>query len=165
MKQKNIDTIQEKEASYIEKRFWIPIVLIITGILLPLWFDLEQVGLRTMLTQLENDPDGNTLMLTALILVFLNTLRALPHYLGALLLGNALGRKYNRPVENSDTAAYDSHGLSDHQQLLFPELPFRRTGDSAIIIYIIPSTVRKTEHAAFIHVFRLLPAVIRLSMA
>lgn len=97
MKQKNIDTIQEKEASYIEKRFWIPIVLIITGILLPLWFDLEQVGLRTMLTQLENDPDGNTLMLTALILVFLNTLRALPHYLGALLLGNALGRKYNLP--------------------------------------------------------------------
>ncbi|SDJ33794.1 sensor histidine kinase [Salimicrobium halophilum] len=80
-----------------KKRFWIPILLIIIGILLPLWFDLEQVGLRTMITRLENDPDGNSLMLTALLLVFLNTLRALPHYLGALLLGDALGRKYDRP--------------------------------------------------------------------
>ncbi|SIS40383.1 sensor histidine kinase [Salimicrobium flavidum] len=81
-----------------KKRFWIPISLIIIGIFFPLWFDLEHVGLERMLEQLENEPDGSTLMLTALVLVFLNTLRALPHYLGALLLGDALGRKYNKPV-------------------------------------------------------------------
>ncbi|WP_102335384.1 sensor histidine kinase [Salimicrobium jeotgali] len=80
------------------KRFWIPILLIIFGVFFPLFFDIEHVGLHHMIEKLENDPDGSTLMLTALILVFLNTLRALPHYLGALLLGDALGRKYNRPI-------------------------------------------------------------------
>ncbi|PBB07110.1 sensor histidine kinase [Salimicrobium humidisoli] len=80
------------------KRFWIPILLIIFGVFFPLLFDIEHVGLHHMIEKLKNNPDGSTLMLTALILVFLNTLRALPHYLGALLLGDALGRKYNRPI-------------------------------------------------------------------
>lgn len=37
-------------------------------------------------------------MLTAFVLVMLNTVRALPHYIGALLLGDELGYRFNKPI-------------------------------------------------------------------
>ncbi|WP_430790883.1 sensor histidine kinase [Virgibacillus flavescens] len=79
-------------------RIAIHISLIIIGITMPLWLGVEEAGLAYLMDQLRNDPSGNTLMLTAFVLVMLNTVRALPHYIGALLLGDELGYRFNKPI-------------------------------------------------------------------
>ncbi|WP_246206650.1 sensor histidine kinase [Virgibacillus ihumii] len=79
-------------------RIIIHIILIIIGITMPLWLGIDEVGLAHLLHQLRNDPSGNTLMLTAFVLVMLNTVRAIPHYIGALLLGDELGHRFNLPI-------------------------------------------------------------------
>ncbi|MYL36059.1 GHKL domain-containing protein [Pontibacillus yanchengensis] len=64
---------------------------------MPLWLGADEVGLTFLIEQLETNPSGDTLMMTAFLLVMLNTVRALPHYLGALLLGDELGYRLQRP--------------------------------------------------------------------
>ncbi|RWZ59132.1 HAMP domain-containing histidine kinase [Halobacillus fulvus] len=64
---------------------------------MPLWLSVESSGLASLLDDLRTDPNGSTLMLTAFALVMLNTVRALPHYIGALLLGDELGEKLKKP--------------------------------------------------------------------
>lgn len=64
---------------------------------MPLWLGAEEVRLTSLVEKLETNPNGNTLMMTAFLLVMLNTVRALPHYLGALLLGDELGYRLQRP--------------------------------------------------------------------
>ncbi|MFZ3576868.1 sensor histidine kinase [Virgibacillus sp. DJP39] len=83
-----------KSNSRILIHFW----MILLGITMPLWLGVEEVGLAHLMDQLRNDPSGNTLMLTAFVLVMLNTVRALPHYLGALLLGDELAHRFNKPI-------------------------------------------------------------------
>jgi signal transduction histidine kinase len=63
---------------------------------MPLWFGIHEIGLSEIIDRLRNDPNGNTLMLGAFFLVMLNTVRALPHYIGALLLGDELSRKFKK---------------------------------------------------------------------
>ncbi|MFC0524307.1 ATP-binding protein [Pontibacillus salicampi] len=63
---------------------------------MPLWLSADQVGLTGQVQALQKNPDGSTLMMTAFSLVFLNTLRALPHYIGALLLGHELAFKLQK---------------------------------------------------------------------
>ncbi|WP_255437476.1 HAMP domain-containing sensor histidine kinase [Thalassobacillus sp. CUG 92003] len=82
---------------YQSKSIWIKIIMILIGITMPLWLSPEQVGLTQMMADLRQNPTGNTLMIAAFILVALNTIRALPHYIGALLLGDELGYLFNRP--------------------------------------------------------------------
>ncbi|MCA1020749.1 sensor histidine kinase [Halobacillus litoralis] len=79
------------------KSIWIKIASIVIGITMPLWLSIEQTGIDALMETLETDPDGSTLMLAAFGLVMLNTIRALPHYIGALLLGDELGRRLERP--------------------------------------------------------------------
>ncbi|KGP92613.1 histidine kinase [Pontibacillus chungwhensis BH030062] len=76
---------------------WTTIALILMGITMPLWLSIDMVGLSSAMEKLNEDPSGSTLMMTAFTLVMLNTIRALPHYLGALLLGDILGRKFEKP--------------------------------------------------------------------
>ncbi|WP_231419491.1 HAMP domain-containing sensor histidine kinase [Pontibacillus sp. HN14] len=76
---------------------WTTIALILMGITMPLWLSVDVVGLTSAMEDLDNNPSGSTLMMTAFTLVMLNTIRALPHYLGALLLGDILGRKFEKP--------------------------------------------------------------------
>lgn len=64
---------------------------------MPLWLGADEVGLTHLMEKLHNEPSGSLLMMTAFLLVMLNTIRALPHYLGALLLGDELGYKFNKP--------------------------------------------------------------------
>ncbi len=78
------------------KSIWINIILILIGVTMPIWLSVESSGLASLLQQLRNQPSGSTLMMVAFALVMLNTIRALPHYLGALLLGDELGVRLNR---------------------------------------------------------------------
>ena len=73
------------------KSIWINITLILIGVTMPIWLNVESSGLASLLQQLRDEPSGSTLMMVAFALVMLNTIRALPHYLGALLLGDELG--------------------------------------------------------------------------
>ncbi|KHE71435.1 HAMP domain-containing sensor histidine kinase [Halobacillus sp. BBL2006] len=75
------------------KGFWIKISLIVMGATMPLWLTVEFSGLGSLLEKLRKDPDGSTLMLAAFALVLLNTIRAFPHYIGALLLGDELSSR------------------------------------------------------------------------
>ncbi|KGX90645.1 sensor histidine kinase [Pontibacillus marinus] len=79
------------------KSIWFKVFLILLGISMPLWLGADETGLTSMMDDLSRDPTGNTLMLTAFVLVMLNTVRALPHYLGSLLLGDELAKKLNKP--------------------------------------------------------------------
>ncbi|MEC3884472.1 HAMP domain-containing sensor histidine kinase [Halobacillus sp. HZG1] len=79
------------------KSIWIKIVLILIGMTMPLWLSVERSGLAAVIERLQAAPSGATLMMAAFGLVMLNTVRALPHYIGALLLGDELGVKLNRP--------------------------------------------------------------------
>ncbi|MFQ3545316.1 HAMP domain-containing sensor histidine kinase [Halobacillus rhizosphaerae] len=79
------------------KSVWIKIGLILLGISMPLWLAPDVVGLTHLMKELHSSPSGNTLMIAAFVLVMLNTVRALPHYIGALLLGDELGRKLDMP--------------------------------------------------------------------
>jgi two-component system, sporulation sensor kinase B len=64
---------------------------------MPLWLSVEISGLAAVMEDLNNQPSGSTLMMAAFGLVMLNTIRALPHYIGALLLGDELGTRLQRP--------------------------------------------------------------------
>ncbi|WP_235062648.1 sensor histidine kinase [Thalassobacillus devorans] len=82
---------------FVKQSILIKILLIIIGITMPLWLGADEAGLYQLMDELREDPEGDTLMWTAFLLVMLNTIRALPHYLGALLLGDELGHRLNRP--------------------------------------------------------------------
>ncbi|UOQ45164.1 HAMP domain-containing histidine kinase [Halobacillus salinarum] len=77
------------------KSIWVSVIFIFIGISMPLWLSPEVIGLTRLMTDLSKSPSGSTLMIAAFVLVLLNTLRALPHYIGALLLGDQLGSKLN----------------------------------------------------------------------
>lgn len=79
------------------KGIWIKIALILIGMSMPLWLGADEVGLTHLMEELRTQPSGSTLMMTAFLLVLLNTVRALPHYLGALLLGDELGIRLHKP--------------------------------------------------------------------
>lgn len=64
---------------------------------MPLWLSVEFSGLAALMEDLENQPSGSKLMMAAFGLILLNTIRALPHYIGALLLGDELGTRLKRP--------------------------------------------------------------------
>lgn len=86
-----------KDSAFTSWSIWTTIALILTGITMPLWLSIEMVGLTSAMEELNDDPSGSTLMMTAFTLVMLNTIRALPHYLGSLLLGDILGRRFEKP--------------------------------------------------------------------
>ncbi|WP_209125589.1 sensor histidine kinase KdpD [Alkalihalobacillus sp. BA299] len=79
------------------KSCWFSIFLIVFGISTPLWIGHDEVGLTSLLHDLREHRSGNTLMLSTIALVFLNSIRALPHIIGAFLLGNEIGTRLNRP--------------------------------------------------------------------
>ncbi|MFD2925949.1 sensor histidine kinase [Halobacillus naozhouensis] len=78
------------------KSILIKILLIVIGITMPLWIGADEVGLTSLLDELNRNPSASTLMITVFVLVMLNTLRALPHYIGALLLGDELSYHFQK---------------------------------------------------------------------
>ncbi len=79
-----------------KKSIWIKALLIVIGITMPIWLNVESSGLASLLQDLREKPSGSTLMMGVFALVMLNTVRALPHYLGALLLGDELGTRLDK---------------------------------------------------------------------
>lgn len=79
------------------RSIWIKVSLIVIGMTMPLWLSIEVVGLASLMEQLNENPNGSTLMVAAFALVMLNTVRALPHYIGALLLGDEIGLMTRKP--------------------------------------------------------------------
>jgi two-component system, sporulation sensor kinase B len=82
---------------FLSRSILIKIGLIIIGITMPLWLGADNSGLTRLVEELETTKSENTLMLTALVLVVLNTIRALPHYIGAFLLGDEIGTRLQKP--------------------------------------------------------------------
>lgn len=78
------------------KSVWIGAALIFLGISMPHWLSSKNIGLDTLMNSMEENPQGNTLMIMAFSIVMLNTIRALPFYLGAILLGNGVGEQLQR---------------------------------------------------------------------
>ncbi|WP_260288775.1 sensor histidine kinase [Peribacillus aracenensis] len=81
--------------SLIGKAVW-GMALIFLGISMPHWLSSQNVGLGILMNIMEENPHGNTLLILAFSIVMLNTIRALPFYIGAIMLGNALGEKLQR---------------------------------------------------------------------
>ncbi|WP_379947462.1 sensor histidine kinase [Ectobacillus funiculus] len=78
------------------KSVWIGIALIFLGISMPHWLSSKNIGLDRLMNSMEENPQGNTLLIMAFSIVTLNTVRALPFYLGAILLGNGVGERLQR---------------------------------------------------------------------
>ncbi|MFC4767772.1 sensor histidine kinase [Effusibacillus consociatus] len=76
---------------------WLGIGLILLGIWIPNWLGPEQMGLNDLLHKMEREPTGNSIVVTTFILVALKTIRGLPFYLGAFLLGDRIGDLLERP--------------------------------------------------------------------
>jgi signal transduction histidine kinase len=78
------------------KLIWLGLALIFLGISMPYWLTTESIGIDTLIKHMEHSPSGNSLLVTAFLLVTINTIRALPYYLGAILLGDQLGERFQR---------------------------------------------------------------------
>ena len=77
---------------------WIKIGVILFGVFLLSWLGPDEIGLTDLLISLrEGEETGNKLMLAVFLLISLNTVLALFHYIGALLLGDEIGARLNRP--------------------------------------------------------------------
>lgn len=69
---------------------WAGVALFLAGILVPRWFDPAMMGLPSKLTDLGLYPTGNRIVLNALGLILINSVRALPLILGAFVLGDRI---------------------------------------------------------------------------
>ncbi|WP_028401300.1 sensor histidine kinase [Ectobacillus panaciterrae] len=69
------------------------LALIFLGVSMPHWFSLKHIGLNVLIKNMEQNPNGNSLLVIAFLLVTLNTIHALPLYLGAFLLGDHIGER------------------------------------------------------------------------
>ncbi|MGM0889811.1 MAG: sensor histidine kinase [Bacillota bacterium] len=77
---------------------WMKIGVILFGVFLLSWLGPDEIGLTDLLISLrEGEETGNQLMLAVFLLVSLNTVLALFHYIGALLLGDEIAARLNRP--------------------------------------------------------------------
>ncbi|UOF91299.1 HAMP domain-containing histidine kinase [Fodinisporobacter ferrooxydans] len=70
--------------------------LIVFGIVFPDWLGPGEIGLDRLLQAAKTYPTGNSLVIVSFVLVLLNTIHALPHYLGAFLIGDVIGERYKR---------------------------------------------------------------------
>jgi len=78
------------------KLIWIALLLILIGLTMPHWFNSGSIGLDLLISSMERDPRGDILLVMAFSLVMLNTIHALPIYLGAVLLGNQIGEHLHK---------------------------------------------------------------------
>lgn len=69
---------------------WIGLALFLAGILVPSWFDPAVIGLPSKLTDLGLYPTGNRIVLNALGLIVIDSVRTLPLILGAFVLGDRI---------------------------------------------------------------------------
>lgn len=81
----------------LSRSIFIKIILIVIGATMPLWLGVEEAGLANLMRNLRESHSESTLMVASFVLVLLNTIRALPHYIGAFLLGDEIGTKLKRP--------------------------------------------------------------------
>ncbi|MDQ0859618.1 HAMP domain-containing sensor histidine kinase [Bacillus sp. V2I10] len=72
---------------------WLGIALMSLSISMSQWFNSEKIGLGTLIKNMEQNPSGDSLLIIAFLLVTLNTIRALPFYLGAFLVGDQIGER------------------------------------------------------------------------
>lgn len=78
------------------KLIWLSLLLILMGITMPQWLSSGYKGLHLFISHMQENPNGNTLLLMAFLLVMFNTIHVLPVYLGAVLLGDQIGERVQR---------------------------------------------------------------------
>ncbi|WP_206514649.1 sensor histidine kinase [Brevibacillus marinus] len=76
---------------------WLGIGCIVIGITIPEWFGPDEIGLTAIFSAMEREASGSLLMIAAFLLVALNTIISFPYYLGAFLVGERLGERWDRP--------------------------------------------------------------------
>lgn len=73
------------------------VALLLFGFLLPVWISPDDTGVLKTMQILQVRPTGNSFMILVCLLMIWNTIYALPHYLGAFLLGGEVGRQLRLP--------------------------------------------------------------------
>lgn len=81
-----------------KSRCYLGLFLMALSLIMPLFFNAKNFGVLSYLSQAILNTDGVILIYTAARLVFLNTIRALPLYLGAFLLGQGISVLSRRRV-------------------------------------------------------------------
>ncbi|MHB1653417.1 MAG: sensor histidine kinase [Desulfitobacteriaceae bacterium] len=76
---------------------WVGLALFMVGVTVPHWPWHETFGLSVWLADLEIRPTGNRLMILVMVLVIFNAVSVLPQNLGALILGDWVGRLSGKP--------------------------------------------------------------------
>lgn len=71
---------------------WLGLAIFLSGLLEPVWFAPEMLGLPVMLTDLGLYPTGNRIIINALGLIVINTVKVLPLMLGAFILEDRIYR-------------------------------------------------------------------------
>lgn len=71
--------------------FSIGIVLVLVSLLMPLAFNMHNFPVRRYLFEALRWSEKTFLMTAALLLVALNALRGIPHYVGAFFIGESIG--------------------------------------------------------------------------
>lgn len=73
-----------------KKRFIYGLIFILIGIMMPLIFDISNFGIKKRISIAISYYDKIYLAFAGLILVILNTLRAIPHYIGAFYISESV---------------------------------------------------------------------------
>ena len=74
------------------------VTLIFLGLLAPAIIKVEDLGIVDLMIKSLLNNSGGILLMASLKLVLLNTMRALPHYVGALLITEGLGFWVNKKI-------------------------------------------------------------------
>lgn len=80
-----------------EWALWVGLILLIVGVSIPHWPGHETFRFSFWLADFANRPSGNRLMVLVMLLVIFNAVSVLPQSLGALILGDWIGRLSGKP--------------------------------------------------------------------
>lgn len=73
-----------------KKEFLLGVFLVFAGFLMPLVFTVSRFGVRKLMDESLLQHDEAKLLEAAMLLVMLNALRAIPHYIGAFFVGESI---------------------------------------------------------------------------
>lgn len=78
------------------RKIWIGIGLFLLGTLLPYWIKPQLLALDHSLQMMVNRIDGNAIMITAFLVVTINTLVSVPQFLSVVMLGDGMAEAFKR---------------------------------------------------------------------
>ncbi|MCE5284896.1 MAG: hypothetical protein LLG02_03460, partial [Pelosinus sp.] len=76
-------------------KIWIGIGLFVIGTFIPYWIKPQLIALDQSL-QTMIDTYGNTIMINAFLVVSINTVIAIPQFLGVVIWGDGMAEAFNR---------------------------------------------------------------------